>query len=226
LLTQDHLPNEIYLAVPRHSIREQRDYRVPADLARHPAVTVIDSERDWGPATKLLPALRAEREHPETLIIVVDDDNIYPREMVSTFVCFSQTLPHAALCFRGRRVPPSARWRDTRAVFGTRVDVPTPMDVVTGCGGYLVKPRFYDDDVFDYHGAPPSAFFVDDIWFSGHLARRGIPRYVIPSAAAFVYLPALTTWRTRGLDRTENGPRSSHNDVMLDYFRHAWGRIG
>jgi hypothetical protein len=144
--------------------------------------------------------------------------------MVSTLVRFSRALPHAALCFRGRRVPPSSRWRDSRAVFGTRVNAPASMDVISGCGGYLVKPRFFVDDVFDYDGAPPSAFFVDDIWFSGHLARRGIPRYIIPSTAAFVYLPVLTTLRTRGLDQTDNGPGSSHNDVMLDYFRSAWGQ--
>jgi len=223
LLTQDYPLTAIYLAVPRRSVRENRAYAVPTRLARHPTVTVIDSERDWGPATKLLPMLRVEQERPETLIITVDDDNVYPREMVSTFVRFSLTLPDAALCFRGWRVPPSGRWQDGRAVFGTRVDAPTPMDVITGCGGILVKPRFFDAAVFNYDAAPRSAFFVDDIWISGHLARRRIPRYVIPSAAAFVYLPTLTAWRTRGLDRTENGPRGAHNDVMLDHFRSAWG---
>ena len=223
LLTQDYPLTAICLAIPRHSVRENRTYTVPAQLSRHPTISVVDSERDWGPATKLLPTLRAEREGPETVIIAVDDDNVYPREMVSTFVRWSSTLPDAALCFRGWRVPSSGRWRDGRAVFGTRVNEPTPMDVITGCGGILVKPRFFDAAVFDYGAAPRSAFFVDDIWISGHLARRRIPRYVIPSPAAFVYLPALTAWRTGGLDRTENGPGSSHNDVVLDYFRSAWG---
>ena len=223
LLTQDYPLTAVYLAVPRHSVRENRTYTVPAVLARHPTISILDSERDWGPATKLLPMLRAERERPETLVIAVDDDNVYPREMVSTFVRWSSTLPDAALCFRGWRVPSSGRWRDGRAVFGTRVDTPTPMDVITGCGGILVKPRFFDAAVFDYDAAPRSAFFVDDIWISGHLARRRIPRYVIPSPAVFVYLPALTAWRTRGLDQTENGPDGRHNDVMLDYFRSAWG---
>jgi hypothetical protein len=223
LLAQDYPPTAIYLAVPRRSMRENRSYRVPVGLARHPTVTIIEAERDWGPATKLLPSLRAERERPETLIIAVDDDNIYPREMVATFVHFSSTMPDAALCFRGWRVPSSGRWQDSRTIFGTRVEVPTPMDVITGCGGILVKPRFFDAAVFDYDAAPGSAFFVDDIWISGNLARRSISRYVIPSAAAFVYLPTLTTWRTRGLDQTDNGPGSRHNDIMLDYFRSAWG---
>src|SRR5262249_53954025 len=105
LLAQDYPPTAICLAVPRRSLRENRTYTVPVALTRHATITVIDSERDWGPATKLLPMLRAERERPETLIIAVDDDNIYPREMVSTFVHFSSTLPDAALCFRGWRVP-------------------------------------------------------------------------------------------------------------------------
>ena len=76
LLTQDYPPTAIYLAVPRRSAREPKPYQMPGWLVQHPAVTVIDCERDWGPASKLLPALLAERERPDTLIIAVDDDNI------------------------------------------------------------------------------------------------------------------------------------------------------
>ena len=224
LLTQDYPPSAIYLAVPRRSLREQKPYRMPHWLAEYPAVTVIDCERDWGPASKLLPTLLAERERPDTMIIAVDDDNVYPREMVGTFVQFSQRLPDAALCFRGHVV--SGGWKESRAVFGTRVSAPTRMDIVTGCGGVLVKPRFFDGAVFDYDGAPPSAFFVDDIWISGHLARRGVRRYLIPSPAAFVYLGTLTTWWTPGLDKDATGRGSRHNDVMLDHFRSSWGVTG
>jgi hypothetical protein len=221
LLTQDYPPSAIYLAVPRQSERERKPYQMPGWLAEHPAVTVIDCERDWGPASKLLPTLLAERERPDTLVIAVDDDNVYPREMVATFVKFSQRLPDAALCFRGHVV--AGRWKESPAVFGTRVSAPTRMDIITGCGGTLVKPRFFDDAVFDYSGAPPSAFFVDDVWISGHLARRGVPRYLIPSPAAFVYLGTLTTWWTPGLDKDANGRRGRHNDIMLDHFRSSWG---
>ena len=224
LLTQDYPPTAIYLTVPRRSVREGKPYRMPDWLPGYPAITVIDSERDWGPASKLLPTLLAERERPDTMIIAVDDDNVYPREMVGTFVRFSQRLPDAALCFRGHVV--AGGWNESRAVFGTRVSAPTRMDIVTGCGGILVKPRFFDGAVFDYEGAPPSAFFVDDIWISGHLARRGVRRYLIPSPAAFVYLGTLTTWFTPGLDKDANGRGGRHNDVMLDHFRSSWGVTG
>jgi hypothetical protein len=224
LLTQDYPPTAIYLAVPSQSTREQKPYRMPEWLPEYPGVTVIDCERDWGPASKLLPTLLAERERPDTMIVAVDDDNVYPREMVGTFVQFSGRLPDAALCFRGHVV--SGGWKESRAVFGTRVSAPTRMDIVTGCGGILVKPRFFDGAVFDYDGAPPSAFFVDDIWISGHLARRGVRRYLIPSPVAFVYLGTLTTWWTPGLDKDANGRGSRHNDVMLDHFRSSWGVTG
>jgi hypothetical protein len=224
LLTQDYPPTAIYLAVPRRSVREQKPYQRPDWLAEYPAVTLIDCERDWGPASKLLPTLLAERDRPDTLVIAVDDDNIYPREMVGTFVKFSRELPDAALCFRGHVV--AGGWKESRAVFGTRVSAPTRMDIVTGCGGILVKPRFFDGAVFDYEGAPASAFFVDDIWISGHLARRGVRRYLIPSPAAFVYLGTLTTWWTPGLDKDANRRGSRHNDIMLDHFRSSWGVTG
>ena len=43
LLTQDYPLTAVYLAVPRHSVRENRTYTVPAVLARHPTISILDS---------------------------------------------------------------------------------------------------------------------------------------------------------------------------------------
>jgi len=39
--------------------------------------------RDWGPITKLLGTLETEKD-PDTLIVVVDDDHVYPRHLTQT----------------------------------------------------------------------------------------------------------------------------------------------
>jgi hypothetical protein len=44
-------------------------------------VTVIRSARDYGPVTKLVPALHRELD-PDTLIITVDDDKVYHKDLV------------------------------------------------------------------------------------------------------------------------------------------------
>lgn len=45
-------------------------------------------------------------------------------------------------------------------------------DVFEGAGGVLVRPEFFDDDVFDI---PQTLWSVDDVWLSGHVARMGVP---------------------------------------------------
>src|SRR6266700_5579107 len=78
LLKQTNPPEEIVLAIPEFSIREQRPYVVPEYISRLPRVRVLRCREDWGPATKFIAAIQDElaagREN--TLIMVVDDDRL------------------------------------------------------------------------------------------------------------------------------------------------------
>lgn len=223
LLDQTVIPDRIFVALPPRSTREQTGYVVPEELHGHPRVTVLPSSRDWGPATKVIPALLRMADTPDAAILAVDDDNVYPRTFVETFRRFATLLPDAALSLRGFAVPTSMRWRDCREFTGTAVTAPARTDIVQGCGGILVRPRFFDADLLDYASAPREAFFVDDIWISGHLARRGIPRYVVPFPGAFIYLPSLATFSGSALDRGVN--RSGrNNDLLMDHFSADWRR--
>src|SRR6478752_2815369 len=81
LLNQTRPPDEIVLAIPEFSIREKRPYVVPKYLLRLPRVRILHCVKDWGPATKFIPAVREELAagRYSSLIMVVDDDRIYPR---------------------------------------------------------------------------------------------------------------------------------------------------
>src|SRR6266705_4215831 len=54
LLKQTRPPDEIVLAIPEFSVREQRSYEVPEYVSRLPRVRIIYCRRDWGPATKFI----------------------------------------------------------------------------------------------------------------------------------------------------------------------------
>src|ERR1700730_10368600 len=60
LLKQTRPPDEIVLAIPEFSIREQRPYAVPKHVSRWPRVRVLECRRDSGPATKFIPVVREE----------------------------------------------------------------------------------------------------------------------------------------------------------------------
>src|SRR4029453_18788421 len=106
-LRQTRPPDEIILSVPKFSIREQRPYVVPEYLLRLPRLRILHCRRDWGPATKFIPVVREELAagRGDTLIMVVDDDRVYPRDAVATYLHYNKQLADAALCFRGAAMP-------------------------------------------------------------------------------------------------------------------------
>src|SRR5713226_4632188 len=58
LLEQTRPPDEIVLAIPEFSIREQRPYVVPKHISRLPRVRILRTPEDWGPATKFIGAIQ------------------------------------------------------------------------------------------------------------------------------------------------------------------------
>ena len=94
LLKQTRPPDEIVLAIPEFSIREQRPYVVPKYISRLPRVRVLRCREDWGPATKFIGAIQDElaagREN--TLIMVVDDDRLYPRDALETYLYLQRAI--------------------------------------------------------------------------------------------------------------------------------------
>jgi glycosyl transferase family 2 len=221
LLRQTRPPDEIVLAVPEFSIREQRSYAIPKYLSRWPRVRVLHCEKDWGPATKFIPVIQNEltEGRGNTLIMVVDDDRVYPRDALETYLYYNEQLPEAALCFRGAAMPGSLDWRNARMICANELREPRRTAVITGCGSYLIQPRFFDESLWDYSHAPRGAFYMDDIWISGLLNRRGVKRYVVPASA--MMRSVLRQHRTISLHDVPNG-RQYNNNETIAFFGSTW----
>lgn len=221
LLNQTRPPDEIVLALPMFSIRQQRAYDIPAYLSRIPQMRVLRSEKDWGPATKFIAVVQDELAagRKGTLIMVIDDDRIYPRDAIELYLHYHAQLPDAALCFRGGPIPPSLSWRHPKIDFGVDLQAPKQTAVITGCGSYLIQPRFFDRSLWDYSGAPAGAFYMDDIWISGCLERLGVEKYVIPASGMM-----RTALRQIGTMTLHDVPNSRHrqNDETVAFFGAYW----
>jgi hypothetical protein len=221
LLKQTRPPDEIVLAIPEFSVREQRPYEVPKYISRLPRVRILHCRRDWGPATKFIPIVREELAagRGETLIMVVDDDRVYPRDGLETYLHYNKQLPEAALCFRGAAMPRNLDWRDARMIKASELRQPQPAAIITGCGSYLIQPRFFDESLWDYSQAPKGAFYMDDIWISGCLTRHGVKRYVVPATA--MMRSVRRQRRTLSLHDVPDG-RQYNNNETIAFFATAW----
>src|SRR6266576_406972 len=220
LLKQTRPPDEIVLAIPEFSVRERRPYVVPKYISRLPRVRILRCREDWGPATKFIAAIQDELAagRQNTLIVVVDDDRIYPRDALETYLYYSEQLPNAALCFRGAAMPSSLDWDDAKMIYAKDLREPRPVAVITGCGSYLVRARFFDRSLWDYSGVPSVAFYIDDIWISAWLSRRGVKRYVVPASAMMRSVPRQR--RTVSLNKIPG--RQKLNNETIAFFRDAW----
>ena len=223
LLNQTRPPDEIVLIIPEFSIREQRPYVVPQYLLRFPRVRILHCGKDWGPATKFIPAIQEELAagRASSLIMVMDDDRIYPRDALETYIYYSRQLPDAALCFRGAAMPSTLDWDDAKMIRASELRDPRPVAVITGCGSYLVQPRFFDQSLWNYSVAPQVAFDIDDIWISGWLSRRGVKRYVVP-ASAMMKSVLRQRW-TVSLNKIPG--RQKLNNEIIAFFRDDWDII-
>jgi hypothetical protein len=221
LIRQTRPPDEIVIAIPEFSLRQQTRYVVPEYLAQYPTVRILRCVRDWGPATKFIPVVQEELAagRGDTLIMVVDDDRIYPRDAMETYLHYHSRLPDAALCFRGSFMPPDFVWHRTKTLLADRIREPEKVAVVTGCGSYLIQPRFFDAQLWDYSAAPAGAFYMDDIWISGWLDRGKIDKYVVPASAMMRTVPQQR--RTMTLHDVPRG-RRQNNDEVIAFFRDTW----
>src|SRR5947207_1114941 len=125
LLNQTRPPDEIVLAIPEFSIREQRRYAVPKHISRWPRMRVLHCRRDWGPATKFIPIVREElgAGRGSTLIMVVDDDRVYPRDALETYLHYNAQITGAALCLRGEEERRERDWQQQKEGPRRRVEL-------------------------------------------------------------------------------------------------------
>ena len=211
LLDQTWPPDRIAIAWPE-ATRNGAPYPAPPLLP--PGVDLLPCT-DEGPATKLLPALKAE---PDAVLVVVDDDVIYPVDFLETLLRAHRADRVAALGWRGNRIDRTLDPRDMAHIFATAVAAPTDVDVLMGTWGFLIPPGSLDGAVHDFGGWAPELRWIDDFWISGHLAKRGVPRRVIPARG----LPLETRLSLiGGLQRIPN-PDGRNHRVAIESFAAWW----
>lgn len=221
LIRQTRPPDEIVIAVPEFSLRQQARYTIPECLTRYPTVRILDCAKDWGPATKFIPVVQEElaADRGDTLVMIVDDDRTYPVDALETYLHYHRQFPDAALCFRGSFMLPDFNWHRAKTLRADRIREPKKIAVITGCGSYLIQPRFFDARLWDYSTAPAGAFYMDDIWISGWLDRGKIDKYVVPASA--MMRTVARQRRTMTLHDVPGGRRQSNNETIA-FFRDTW----
>lgn len=235
LMDQSRPPGRIYLNIPEWSKREDCAYVVPAHLEALSCLVVRRCE-DWGPATKVIPTML--NEAPDQLIVVADDDRIYPRNTLAAFEKEAAEHPDLALTCAGWVVPKDLLDRPTTIASNLFKRPPAPIrghrtrklaeiDVLLGVFSYALRPRFFDlDEMADFSDTPKAAFQADDVRTS---ALCNVPKMVIP-IGGLSFLPRkgrnhLQETALAHLNRGDGDLESRSNSKAIRYYRDRW-RVG
>lgn len=93
------------------------------------------------------------------------------------------------------------------------------VDIFEGLSGALVRPEFFDDDAFEIQDV---IWAVDDVWLSGHLARRGVPIWVMADRFDTQHTPAGLTDALHKAS-IEGADREVANMRCIEYFKKTYG---
>lgn len=218
LLTQSIPPTEIALNIPIKT-RKGLSYTIPSFLINQNRIKIYRVPVDEGPATKLLPTLR--REKPNTIIVVVDDDMIYPPNMIERLLeKFNYYKRRAAIATYGTLLSEDNQLPSIPSICSTAVTSSEELDFLYGFAGYLVTPAMFHPDVFAllHPDTPKEAISVDDIWFSGWLRLNGTK---IMSAGYAILNLSLPVWgqmsKTTALHTGENKEKVP-DQITTDWF--------
>jgi len=139
----------------------------------------IDFCKDIKSYKKLIPTLK---NHPEDLIITIDDDILYPINFIEKLVNEYRKSPNVIHCYRGRKIvfnkdnklESYSKWKFCRDDFS-----PSPRILPTGAGGVLYFPGCFHKDILKEDLFLSLAPQADDLWFKVMSLLKGIESKVI-----------------------------------------------
>lgn len=164
-------PDVIYACVPHYSKRLEKEYELPDFGYLGDNVRIVRCE-DFGPATKLLGCVPYE-DDPDTIIITIDDDQKYHKDVFKTLTGYGEEYPDSVCSFR-------ALSKDlTSAICPAFKNIKSPKSFyIEGFGGVLYRRRFISPEMYSYfqHNLSKDCFVSDDLVISTWLEIEGIPR--------------------------------------------------
>lgn len=199
LAVQTRPADVILLNVPRRFARTGQKYpEVPAELrALAPQLVVNRCAKDWGPATKLVPAvrwlyarmdeiaarlgLRRSAAFDAVHLVVVDDDYAYPQGMLASLASTAEA--EASECASGftlRRMADTALQRYARRRARLHGSTVTVCEAFAGWRLPMAIFREADQvasfEAFMYEkGSDRRMYLADDLVVSDYLALRRVP---------------------------------------------------
>lgn len=165
---------------------------------------------------KLIPTLH---ESSESIIITIDDDIIYHKNFLQTFLKYHKTYPDQVLANRVHRMNfdeqghlrPYNSW-----YWESKKEDASRYNFFTGSGGVLYPPGCFTPEVFNEEVFLDICKFADDVWFYAMAVKAGrIIRNLPPHAHKFFMLVENPSVQDVSLNKTNLSQSGVNNDMQI-----------
>lgn len=182
ILAGSVLPDKLILYV---TASQFPDGRLPQELQElsdsNPIFEVRNYDTDIRSYRKLIPALN---DFPDDVIVTIDDDVWYHRNMLRDLLRLHAQIPDAVLAHRAKRVEigvPYRKWPKYRwySFLFKRLHIGFG-NIQTGVGGVLYPPHSLKPDMLDPRIFTEVAPTTDDIWFWAAAVAKGTRIVPVP----------------------------------------------
>ena len=168
-------PDKIVLYL---TISQFTESKIPEELQelanRHPIFEIRNYDEDIRSYRKLIPALK---DFPDAIIVTVDDDVWYNKNMLRDLLRLHRQIPDAILAHRAKRLKmnaPYRKWKKYRWYsFLTKKLHFQFKNIQTGVGGVLYPPHALKPEMIDTKLFTEIAPTTDDIWFWAAAVANG-----------------------------------------------------
>ena len=173
LFAQSVKPDKIVLYLGR----ECDDVPLPARLTELEkyGLEIKKGYADIRPHKKYLFAMQ---EYPEDIIITVDDDLMYHRNMIKSLLESYKKYPNAVSARRVHRITSSGGDLEPYDAFDkcwTKMTEPSHILLSTNGAGTLFPPGCLPEEAFDIDTIKKLCLDADDIWIKFMLIKKGVP---------------------------------------------------
>lgn len=162
------------------------------------------------------------KEHPDKIIITVDDDIFYPEYLVEELMKTSIKYPNTICCTwaheikldKNGQILPYSQWRHCVS----ESDEPSLSLMPVGCGGVLYPPRALDLEVFNDKSIRNLTLKTDDLWLKCMAIKKKTPSVRVNKPAK-IYFSILKTqneglhYENVGLDKND----VSMKNILTNY---------
>ena len=135
---------------------------------------------------KLLPVLSLT---PDSTIITVDDDYIYPLKFVENLLKIHFRYPQSVCYYTGNRISfdsrgtlkPYVKWKEAKEL----ESIPSLLNFSFGAGGVLYPPHTFGSEIFNIEYVKKNIPKADDVWFKAMSLLNNITYVRVPLQESF-----------------------------------------